>query len=383
MSEADVDESTFKTCIKCGRAKPLSDFHRQASKSDGRRPDCKTCRAAYRTARRRMTEAEKQAIRDEPVRRTRKVCTKCGVEKPLGEYPMRPRNADGRLARCRECQREYMADYYAVNRTAIRAKNQARYVASRDEVAARGKQSRAEAADRLAFRRHLRALWAAEVGEQKCRTCKQVLHVLNFHRDGNTSNGRSGQCKNCSNEAGRKWYAANIDHVAEYNRQWRATNRHLHNELSRRWYYANQDRATATARAWKEANGERIAEARRRWLERNPTYYRDWASANRDRTRVYSDRYRRANLELFAEAARRRRALERGVSVGEVNLDELWDGFCNLCQEPLDRSIAWPDPLSKSLDHIIPISRGGLHQQDNLAWTHLVCNMRKGARITT
>lgn len=46
----------------------------------------------------------------------------------------------------------------------------------------------------------------------------------------------------------------------------------------------------------------------------------------------------------------------------------------------MDKQLKWPNPMSKSVDHTVPISRGGTHEQTNLTWAHLVCNMRKGAR---
>lgn len=33
----------MKTCIKCGKTKPLSEFHQSKRMKDGHRSDCKTC----------------------------------------------------------------------------------------------------------------------------------------------------------------------------------------------------------------------------------------------------------------------------------------------------------------------------------------------------
>ena len=59
------------------------------------------------------------------------------------------------------------------------------------------------------------------------------------------------------------------------------------------------------------------------------------------------------------------------------------DGLtCRGCGKPVDLNIQWPDRMSKSIDHIIPISRGGDHTLTNAALMHLGCNSSKGARIT-
>jgi len=47
--------------------------------------------------------------------------------------------------------------------------------------------------------------------------------------------------------------------------------------------------------------------------------------------------------------------------------------------------LAWPDPMSPSLDHIQPLqpsdgSEPGLHDPDNVQLAHLSCNARKNNR---
>lgn len=54
---------------------------------------------------------------------------------------------------------------------------------------------------------------------------------------------------------------------------------------------------------------------------------------------------------------------------------------CNICGLPVDPIYAWPHPFSKSWDHVIPIARGGRHEQDNVRLTHLRCNLWKNDRL--
>lgn len=49
---------------------------------------------------------------------------------------------------------------------------------------------------------------------------------------------------------------------------------------------------------------------------------------------------------------------------------------------PIDPNVAHPDPMSVSLDHIVAVSRGGMHSRENAQASHLICNVRKGARAT-
>lgn len=58
------------------------------------------------------------------------------------------------------------------------------------------------------------------------------------------------------------------------------------------------------------------------------------------------------------------------------------DGWvCGICSEPVDPDLAWPDPMSVSLDHVTPVSRGGRHSRDNAQCSHLTCNVRKLDRV--
>jgi 5-methylcytosine-specific restriction endonuclease McrA len=54
--------------------------------------------------------------------------------------------------------------------------------------------------------------------------------------------------------------------------------------------------------------------------------------------------------------------------------------ICALCGQPVDPSLKNPHPQSKSIDHIIPVSKGGAHTMENVQLAHLVCNIRKGNR---
>lgn len=55
------------------------------------------------------------------------------------------------------------------------------------------------------------------------------------------------------------------------------------------------------------------------------------------------------------------------------------DGYiCQLCGTPVDARLKWPHPYSVSLDHIVPLSLGGMHSYDNVQCAHLRCNCQKG-----
>lgn len=80
----------------------------------------------------------------------------------------------------------------------------------------------------------------------------------------------------------------------------------------------------------------------------------------------------------------KRRALKLNLPADNIRPADVYerDGWvCGLCAEPVDRNSAWPDPMSPSLDHVLPLSKGGHHVLENVQLAHLSCNVRKGARI--
>ena len=55
---------------------------------------------------------------------------------------------------------------------------------------------------------------------------------------------------------------------------------------------------------------------------------------------------------------------------------------CGICGKPVDFSYRYPHPLSPTVDHIIPVSKGG-HPSDlsNLQLAHRCCNREKSDKL--
>lgn len=55
---------------------------------------------------------------------------------------------------------------------------------------------------------------------------------------------------------------------------------------------------------------------------------------------------------------------------------------CAICGRPVDKSLKSPDPMSASIDHIIPVSKhGDPVAMDNLQLTHRACNRAKSDKL--
>lgn len=56
--------------------------------------------------------------------------------------------------------------------------------------------------------------------------------------------------------------------------------------------------------------------------------------------------------------------------------------ICGICGKPVDFSYRYPHPLSPTVDHIVPVSRGGHPSDlDNLQLAHRCCNRQKSDKI--
>lgn len=56
--------------------------------------------------------------------------------------------------------------------------------------------------------------------------------------------------------------------------------------------------------------------------------------------------------------------------------------ICAICGKKVDKKLKYPDPMSTTVDHIIPVSKGG-HPSDlnNLQLAHFYCNRQKSDKL--
>ena len=106
---------------------------------------------------------------------------------------------------------------------------------------------------------------------------------------------------------------------------------------------------------------------------------------NKNRYRRQQRIYYNNNKEKFVEKSNRRRASKYKTSSDKYiynnNIYKRDNWICGICLKRVDKRLKYPHPMSKSLDHIIPLSKGGTHTEDNLQLSHLICNLRKGNKI--
>lgn len=115
-----------RTCVGCGKSKPLSEYSKRSDNGLYRR-ECKACRAKkthakYMAKRAIVLQERAEYERLHPkVEPTTKVCRVCGQEKPIDEFLLRK---DGyRRGECDECRKANLRAYHEANKDELNAKN--------------------------------------------------------------------------------------------------------------------------------------------------------------------------------------------------------------------------------------------------------------------
>lgn len=115
---------------------------------------------------------------------------------------------------------------------------------------------------------------------------------------------------------------------------------------------------------------------------RRPTYLR--SPRDPEKEREYARRWRMANPEKVRANFDAYKARKAGALVEAFTRKEIFDRdgwMCHICSTAIDPAVAYPHPLSASLDHVIPLVRGGEHSRANVAAAHLTCNASKKDRV--
>jgi len=214
-----------------------------------------------------------------------------------------------------------------------------------------------------------RCLSAASGLQTRCKLCKRRDAANWRSRNREKVRLRKRECYQRTKEricAQRKTqYWSNPEEARAAKKRQRLANPEALKSASDRYSKANRDKLAAKCRAYYLNNKERFKEAGLEWREKNP-----------DRRRVNMRRWKKNNPEKVADSSATRRARIAGARVERISrlkiaIRDNWT--CHLCGLKVEKPFL-------SLDHIIPLSHGGSHTEDNLAIAHVLGNARRGAQ---
>lgn len=222
------------------------------------------------------------------------------------------------------------------------------------------------------------------ITSKACSKCGETKPTADFYRATSaSSDGFRAQCRTCYNAVRRA--SADPEKNSAACRRWREENLDKTREADRKRYPARR--------------AERLERGRREWRTLTPDQrvrraekLSEWRSANPDRLKAIWDRtyaknqqkhsartasWARANPEARAAIRDRRRAREAGAD-GDYTRDDVrallsrQGRVCFYCGCALTKF---------SVDHFIPLSRGGSNGPSNLVLSCHSCNCRKAAKM--
>lgn len=94
-------------------------------------------------------------------------------------------------------------------------------------------------------------------------------------------------------------------------------------------------------------------------------YKLQWRKLNPDKAIAADHRYRSRKRDAWVEDVSRTVVLER----------DNWT--CHLCGETIPQNIKYPHRQYGTLDHVLPLAKGGTHEYANVKAAHFICNALK------
>ena len=188
-----------------------------------------------------------------------------------------------------------------------------------------------------------------------CRGCKEEKSYSEFFKHKQWKDWYEGKCKKCKYEiskpAKQKWVEENKEKIQEYQRS---------------------DKCKKSYKRWRDKNREVILQKKK-----------EYRNNHKEKILEYNKKYYKTNR--WAESKRlnssKRRALLKTISDWTVVyyatqklLASQWNK-CNGC------SINIEYRTNRELDHIIPISKWGLHTINNMQWLCKECNNSKSNHL--
>lgn len=152
------------------------------------------------------------------------------------------------------------------------------------------------------------------------------------------------------------------DKRREYDKRYREENREKIRGYQKRYYKENSEKVRKRNKCYREENYEEVREREKRYREEN-----------RREVLEGKKRYREENSEKLRGMDRRRRELQhhamRSAPYAEEYVALIAKDPCSYCGGEREH-----------IDHIIPLSKGGTGDWDNLAPACARCNLSKGTK---
>ena len=184
-----------------------------------------------------------------------------------------------------------------------------------------------------------------------------------------------GMCKKCY---GRKSREDNIEDRRENNQRWREDNHEYVLKKCRQYYQDHKEEASAAHRKWRESHKEERKAYLRQWhkdhKEEQVKYRHQWYAEHREEQAEYRRQYNQDNPEVARKHNNLRRARMMNVTIEPIDEQKIYGLYGHVC-------IYCGSKNNLVLDHVVPLSKGGPHSEDNLVIACGSCNCSKGTKF--
>lgn len=200
-----------------------------------------------------------------------------------------------------------------------------------------------------------------------CKKCKIEKSIDEFSFCGNGY--KRTKCKTCINEEQKIFRDNNPEYMAAAQKKYLSKDPkriEQKNQKRKEYYKRNSDKARLDRMIYYWENREQEIEKNKKWKENN-----------RQRIIEYRKKYNNEKPYVKRNSEAKRRASKKTTNVENIDIREIIkrDGtICWLCLKNCP-----PDNIT--LDHIVPLSRGGSHTYENIALAHRECNSKKFVNI--
>ena len=145
----------------------------------------------------------------------------------------------------------------------------------------------------------------------------------------------------------------------------------------------NKERIRAYRKKYDKEHKEEICLYQKKYREKHRAemkkYGKNYWNKNKEKMSVINKLWAKNHLEKCNQYRRKRRAIRMGADGEKFSHLEIYerDGWiCQICGKKVDKKLKYPNQLSASLDHIVPLSKGGSHSRSNVQLAHWICNVR-------
>ncbi len=208
---------------------------------------------------------------------------------------------------------------------------------------------------------------------KRCPKCGIDKPDDQFHKNRAGKDGLADDCKDCNIARSRAWYASHRDEARAANHERYMKNRDREREKRHEYYLDHKGQAIERAQKWSNENPDRRREINRAWAAEHPDTLTRWRKSHPDSRRESHRKWSEKNPAKLREYKHKRRSLEVGNG-GSFTAEE-WEALCDLY---VHRCLACGEKRPLTVDHVVPIAKGGRNDIANIQPLCLSCNDKKG-----